>query len=179
MLVAWPPGIFRKDFLILVIIKVIEPRGMQLSISWHCYCDSYWVFLFFWGFFLFVFCFCFLSFLGLLPQHMEVPRLGSTWSCSHLPTPEPQQHQIRTTSATYTTAHNNVRSWTHWARPGMETTASWFLVGFVNHCTTAGTPKILTVVLVNTSALTGFLAEISLKIWFKKKKKKAMDLTPK
>ena len=28
---------------------------------------------------------------------------------------------------------------THWARPGIEPETSWFLVGFVNHCSTTGT----------------------------------------
>ena len=28
----------------------------------------------------------------------------------------------------------------HWARPGIEPTTSWFLVGFVNHWATTGTP---------------------------------------
>ena len=43
-------------------------------------------------------------------------------------------------SATYTTAHGNTGSLTHWARPGIEPTTSWFLVGFVNHWATTGTP---------------------------------------
>ena len=54
--------------------------------------------------------------------------------------PEPQQHGIRATSVIYTTAHGNVGSLTNWARPGTEPAASWFLVGFVNHCATMGTP---------------------------------------
>ena len=36
-------------------------------------------------------------------------------------------------STTYTTAHGNAGSLTHWARPGMEPTSSWMLAGFVNH----------------------------------------------
>ena len=54
--------------------------------------------------------FCFfvlLPFLGPLMRHMEVPRLGVHWSCSHRPKPQPQQHGIRAMSATYTTAHGN------------------------------------------------------------------------
>ena len=43
-------------------------------------------------------------------------------------------------SATYTTAHGNAGTLTHWARAGTEPETSWFLVGFVNHCTTTGTP---------------------------------------
>jgi len=55
--------------------------------------------------------------------------------------PEPQQRWIRVGSATYTTAHGNAGSLTHWARAGTEPTTSWFLVGFVNHCATTGTPS--------------------------------------
>ena len=54
---------------------------------------------------------------------------------------EPQQHEIQATSATYTTAHGNGRSLTsHWAKPGLEPATSWFLVRFINHCATKGTP---------------------------------------
>ena len=50
-----------------------------------------------------------------------------------------RQHRIRAGSATYTTAHSNTGSLTHWARPGIELETSWSLVGFVNHCATTGT----------------------------------------
>ena len=79
---------------------------------------------------------CFFGFLFLRPQpqHREVSRLG-VWSCSCWPTPQTRQHRIRATSATYTTAHSNGRSLTHWARPGIKPIASWILVRFVplNH----------------------------------------------
>ena len=39
-----------------------------------------------------------------------------------------------------TTVHGNAGSLTHWARAGIEPSTSWFLVGFVNHCTMTGTP---------------------------------------
>ena len=55
-------------------------------------------------------------FLGPHPAHMEVPRLGVK---SELQLPA------------YTTAHGNAESLTHWARPGIEPTSSWVLVGFV------------------------------------------------
>ena len=42
-----------------------------------------------------------------------------------------QQHGIQAMSATYTTAHGNTRSLTHWARPAIEPSSSWILVGFV------------------------------------------------
>ena len=69
-------------------------------------------------------------FLGLHLQHMEVPRLGSNWSCCCRPMPQPRQ--IWAASLTYTTAHGNTRSLTHWMRPGIEPTISWFLVRFVS-----------------------------------------------
>ena len=70
-------------------------------------------------------------FWGPHPQHMEVPRLGSIRSCSHWPTPKPQQRGIRAVSVNYTTAHSNVGSLTHWVRPGIEPASSWILVRFV------------------------------------------------
>ena len=78
--------------------------------------------------------FFFLSFVFLGPhsRHMEVPRLGSNQSCSCRPTPQPQQCRIRAASVTYTAAQGNAGSLTHWARPGIEHTTSWFLVGFVS-----------------------------------------------
>jgi len=57
-----------------------------------------------------------------------------------LRTPQPQQRGIQAESATYTTAHGNAGSSTHWARPGTEPSTSWFLVEFDNHCATTGTP---------------------------------------
>ena len=55
----------------------------------------------------------------------------SNWSCSCWPTPQPQLG-IWAPSATYTTAHGNARSLTHWVRPGIEPASSWILVGFVS-----------------------------------------------
>ena len=68
-------------------------------------------------------------FLGPNPQHMEVPRQGLNRSCTCWSMP--YQHQIWATSVTYTTAHGNTRSLTHWARPGIKLATSWFLVGFI------------------------------------------------
>ena len=48
-----------------------------------------------------------------------------------LPMPEPQQRRIRAASATYTTAHGNARSLTHWARPGIKRVSSGILVRFI------------------------------------------------
>ena len=43
-----------------------------------------------------------------------------------------QQCQIWAASVTYTTAHSNVGSFTHWARLGMEPASSWLLDMFVS-----------------------------------------------
>ena len=51
---------------------------------------------------------------------------------SLLPTPQPPQHQIRAMSLTYTTAHSNAGSLTHWAKPGIEPTSSWTLCWVLN-----------------------------------------------
>ena len=61
----------------------------------------------------------------------KCPDKGSNWICSCQPTPQPQQCQIRATPATYTTAHSNAGSLTHWPRPGIEPVSSWILLGFV------------------------------------------------
>ena len=55
--------------------------------------------------------------------------------------PIPQQHRIWASSASYTTAHGNAGSLTHWTVPGIEPESSWILVGFLNHWATTGTPK--------------------------------------
>ena len=70
---------------------------------------------------------------------MEDPRLGWNRSCSHQPTPEPQQR---------------------WARPGIKPANSWILVRFVNHWATTGTPAYL---IFNSEGLEAFplVSEIS------------------
>ena len=78
-----------------------------------------------------IFTFIFICFLGLQVQHMEISGLRSNLSCSCRPPPQPQQRQIRAASATFTTAHGNARSLTHWTRTGMEPASSWTLVRFV------------------------------------------------
>ena len=54
--------------------------------------------------------------------------------------PQPQKRRIQATSATYTTALGNAGSLTYWEKPGIKPTTSWFLVRFINHCATMGTP---------------------------------------
>ena len=87
--------------------------------------------------FFFFLVFCLL--LGCSCGIWRFPGWGSKQSCSHWCMPEPQQRRIRAASATFTTAHSNAGSLTHWPRPGIEPATSWFLVGFINHCTMMGT----------------------------------------
>ena len=69
-----------------------------------------------------LFCFVFLLF-----RATPVAYGGSqaNWRYSHWPTPKPQQGQIQAASVTYTTAHSNAGSLTHWLRPGIEPATSW------------------------------------------------------
>ena len=46
--------------------------------------------------------------------------------------PQPEQCQIQALSVTYTTALGNTGFLTHWVRPGIKPTTSWFLVGFIS-----------------------------------------------
>ena len=69
------------------------------------------------------------------------PGWGCNWSCSYWSMPEPQQLRIWAASVTYTAAHGNTGSLSHWARPGIKPETSWFLVGFVNHCSMTVTPR--------------------------------------
>ena len=78
------------------------------------------------GFWLIVLSFLFFFSLGPSCGIWRFPGKESNWSCSHQPTPE-TQHQIWATSATYTTAHGSAGSLTHWARPGIKPSTSWFL----------------------------------------------------
>ena len=92
-----------------------------------------------------VFFFClfvlFFVFQGHIYGIWRFPGYGSDRSCHSWPTPQSQEPQIWAMSAPCTTAHGNARSWTHWVRPGIEPTTSWFLVGFINHSATTGTPR--------------------------------------
>ena len=68
------------------------------------------------------------------PQHQQEEH--SQTHSIRPPSPQPLQCQIQATTATYTTAHCNHRSVTHWARPGISPTSSWILVRFFNHWAT-------------------------------------------
>ena len=56
---------------------------------------------------------CLFCFLGLYPQHMDVPRLGIESELQLPPTPQPQKEQIQGMSVTYTTALGKARSLIH------------------------------------------------------------------
>ena len=91
-------------------------------------------------FYFYLFIFLSFVFLGPHPRHMEAPRLGVELELQLLAyarataTPDPSR------VCDYTIAHSNAGSLTHRARPGIEPTSSWMLVGFVNHSATTGTP---------------------------------------
>ena len=64
---------------------------------------------------------------------------GLNQSRSGWPTPQPQQRGIQGASVTYTMAHVNARSLTHWMRPGIKLASSWILVGFITRWAIVGT----------------------------------------
>ena len=80
----------------------------------------------------FLFVCLFFAISGSHSWHMEVPRLGVKLDLCRRPTPQPQQHGIWAMSVTYTTAHDNTRSFIHLVKPGIEPATSWFLVRFVS-----------------------------------------------
>ena len=86
-------------------------------------------------FFFFFFFFCLFVFSRVVPKAYGGSQARGLW-----PTPQTKQHGIWAMSATYTTAHSNARSLTHWGRPGIKPTTSWFLVGFINNWATMVTP---------------------------------------
>ena len=65
---------------------------------------------------------------GLTRGTWTFPGKWSIWSYSC----QPQQRRIWAVSTTYTIAHSNMESLSHWTRPGMEPATSWFLVGFIS-----------------------------------------------
>ena len=79
----------------------------------------------------------------------EVPRLGVELEPHLRPTPQPRQHGIQAASLTYTAARGNARSLTHWARPAIESTSSWIIVGFLTRWTITGTPTLTYFILLS------------------------------
>ena len=66
-------------------------------------------------------------FLGLLLQHMEVPRLGVEFGA----TAASLDHSHAVRDPPCICAHGNAGSLTHWARPGIAPASSWIPVRFI------------------------------------------------
>ena len=81
-----------------------------------------------WGFFFFFFFFLFFFFFFCLFSVAHAAYGGSQ-----------ARGLIRAVASVLHQNHGNSRSLTHWVRPGIEPTTSWFLVGFINHWATTGT----------------------------------------
>ena len=103
------------------------PRGLGFSL----YSD---VFLFASSIFysLFTFFFFFLLFRAALMAYGSSQARGRIRAAATGLHHKPQQHSIQAESATYTMAHGNVRSPTHWAKTGIKPTSLWILVRFVS-----------------------------------------------
>ena len=73
--------------------------------------------------------FFFFFFLGPHPRHVELPRLGVELELQLPAYPQPQDP-----SHVCNLHHSSRQRWipTHWARPGIEPTSTWILVGFVS-----------------------------------------------
>ena len=87
-------------------------------------------------FFFFFFCLFSFVFLGLYPQHMNVPRLGVDSELQLL---------VYTTAIAMPESEMCLRSVPELTEQGQgsEPSSSWILVGFVNHWATMGTPILL------------------------------------
>ena len=140
-----PPACRTRRLLVNLRFQVLSQPDMSVNVSFFgriFLLLTYFIYLFItYLFFIYLFItYLFFVFSRAAPWHMEVPRLGVQSELYHQPMPQPQQCGIRVASGTYTTAPGNARSLSHWARPEIEPTTSWFLIGFVNHWATRGTP---------------------------------------
>jgi len=73
----------------------------------------------------------FFSFLGRTEAYgSSQARSGISYSCR--PRPQPQKCQNPSHIFTYTAAHGNLGSLTHWERPQVKPASSWILAGFVS-----------------------------------------------
>ena len=99
-----------------------------------------------------IYLFFFFCFLGLHPQHMEVPRLGVGIRAGAGDTG--LQH-----------SHCNARSLTHWVRPGIEHASSWILVWFVNHWAREETPTTCSIFILPLASLVS-IRTIFVYVWY-------------
>ena len=95
-----------------------------------------------------IFLFCFVCFLGPHQLHVEVPRLGVELFIA----------------ASLCHSHSNARSLTYWARPGIEPTSSWILVGFTTHWTSMGNLYNLLMLVITTNLNIGYFGVMQLKM---------------
>ena len=125
-------GLLEMQLIFACLFCVLQPVWIHLllvlTVSFVCVCNLF-----------FFFClFVSLSFSRTTAAYGGSQTRGLIRAVAAGLQPEPQQCGIWAAPATYTTAHGNAGSLTHWARPGIK--PSWFLVGFVNHWATTGTP---------------------------------------
>ena len=121
-----------RNFVSMISIFVIEKIDNRVVSSKPVYS--------FFFFFLFL---VFLPFSRAAPTAYGGSQARGPIGAVHRPTPEPQQCGIWAASETYTTAHGNAGSLTHWLRPGIKPATSWVLVRFINQCAMTGTPSLL------------------------------------
>ena len=98
----------KQKHLSLVILIVAVPGDLSYLMKW----------LFF--FFFFFFC----LFRATPTAYGNFQARGQIGTVATDLTPQPEQHQIQATSATYTTAHSNTKSLTHCVRPGIKPASS-------------------------------------------------------
>ena len=101
---------------------------MQLPISWSPNTYKSYLFIYFF------------SLQGCTHSMWGFQAMSWIWAIATGLHHSPQQCEIKATSVTYTTALSNAGSLTHWARPRIKSTTSWFLVGFINYWAMLGTP---------------------------------------
>ena len=80
----------------------------------------------------FLFVFVFLLFRAAPEAYGSSQAKGQIGATSCWPTPQPQQLWIQAKSVTYTTAHSNTGTLTHWAKPRIKPTSLWLLAGFIS-----------------------------------------------
>ena len=91
-----------------------------------------------WEHYSFISFFC--SFYGRICSTWNFLSQGPIQSCHYRLTPQPEQHQIQAYLWLMLPLVATPDPLTHWARPGIQPTSSWILVGFLTHWATIGAP---------------------------------------
>ena len=126
---------WQEKKMLIQMMTVVNSKGEMWSSAVKEFWGQNWgykggtlvLYMVFWVFFFFFFCF-FRATLAACEGSQAKGQIKATAASLH----QSQQHQIRATSATYTTAQSNTGSLTHWTRPGIKSETSRFLVGFVS-----------------------------------------------